>query len=348
MALLHRVMIGVCFVYTCAISAADATDLQPGERAVDKINGLSFTAPKRPVGKTAFEPAVAVRANWLALIPYAFVDPAKPDVRYDTAGQYWGESSKGITQSARFAQELGLQVMLKPHLWVRGQGWPGEFLPADETGWNLFLTSYRAYLLHCAGLAASLNLSMLSVGTELDLVAVARPDFFRKLIKDIRAIYGGTLIYAANWDQYQNIAFWDDLDRIGIDGYFPLDESDTPAVADLLQAWTKWEPQIKTVADRFDRPVIFTEFGYRSINGATGKQWELPDNAAAKDIPPNYAAQVVGYEAFFQFWWQRPYVKGGFLWKWHAPGRETIRKNNFTPQDKPAEAVVQRWFTAGG
>ena len=93
-ALLHRVMIGVCFVYTCANSAADATDLQPGERAVDKINGLSFTAPKRPVGKTAFEPAVAVGANWLALIPYAFVDPTKPDVRYDTCLLYTSPSPR--------------------------------------------------------------------------------------------------------------------------------------------------------------------------------------------------------------------------------------------------------------
>ena len=44
------------------------------------------------------------------------------------------------------AQELGLKTMLKPHVWVIEQGWPGEFdLESNEIVLLSFLTSYFKY-----------------------------------------------------------------------------------------------------------------------------------------------------------------------------------------------------------
>jgi len=45
---------------------------------------------------------------------------------------------------------------------------------------------------------------------------------WKKLIQNIRKIYSGQLTYAANFDNYQNIAFWEDLDVMGINAYFKL------------------------------------------------------------------------------------------------------------------------------
>jgi hypothetical protein len=36
-------------------------------------------------------------------------------------------------------------------------------------------------------------------------------------------------------------------------------------------------------------------------------------------------------------------MKGSIIWKWHPPA-EVERRTGFTPQGKPAEAVLRRWF----
>lgn len=56
------------------------------------------------------------------------------------------------------------------------------------------------------------------------------------------------------------------------------------------------------------------------------------------------------YEAFFRAWWDEPWLAGAFLWKWflEARGRgwggERAWDTGFTPQGKPAEAVIRRWY----
>ena len=45
-----------------------------------------------------------------------------------------------------------------------------------------------------------------------------------ELIANIRQSYSGQLTYAANFDNYQEVYFWDQLDLIGINAYFPLRE----------------------------------------------------------------------------------------------------------------------------
>ena len=311
----------------------------------EKVEGLSFTAPRRPIPARALASAAAVGANWLAVIPYGFVRPEDPIVRFDTDRQFWGESSEGVATTIAHARAQGLRVLLKPHLWVRGQGWPGEFLPEDEAGWDAFLSSYRDYALTFARLADSLRVPMFSLGTEVDLVALERPSYWRDLASEIRTFYDGRLTYAANWDKYERIEFWDALDLIGVDAYFPLVSDDSPTVDALVAAWEPWERRLAAVARRSERPILFTEFGYRSIDGAAGEHWELPDNRDAIGIPPNFDVQSSAYEAFFRAWWDRPWLAGGFLWKWHAGAPDRVpRTTDFSPQGKPAETVLADWY----
>jgi hypothetical protein len=47
----------------------------------------------------------------------------------------------------------------------------------------------------------------------------------------------GKLTYAANWDDFDKVPFWNELDYIGIDAYFPLSNATTPSVLELNDAW---------------------------------------------------------------------------------------------------------------
>ncbi|WP_420637205.1 glycoside hydrolase family 113 [Candidatus Palauibacter sp.] len=314
-------------------------------RPEDRIRGVSFSAPRREMASDALQPAVAAGADWVAVIPYAFVDPADPRVAFDRERQFWGETAGGVAKTIEYARGSGLSVLLKPHLWVRGQGWPGEFEPRTAEQWETFLSDYREYILRFAEVADSMGVEMMSVGTEVDLVALARPDYWRALIADVRAIYGGRLTYAANWDKYAKIEFWDALDLVGVDAYFPLADDPTPAVEMLVEAWQPWSDELREVARTTGKPILFAEFGYRSVDGAAGRQWELPEGRRARGLHSNGAAQAAAYEAMFRVWWNRPWFAGGFAWKWYAgmPSAEWIA-TDYSPQGKAAETVMASWY----
>lgn len=311
----------------------------------ERIRGLALSASRDEVTEEALRPLASVGANWVAVIPYAFLSPDDPNVVFDRERQFWGERTEGVAATIEHARANGLKVLLKPHLWVRGQGWPGEFVPGSEAHWTTFLEGYADYVLRFARIADSLDVDMLSIGTEVDRVAIERPDFWRDLISRVREVYGGPLTYAANWDRYQDVAFWDALDLIGVDAYFPLVADATPQVDDLVAAWEPWATRLAKVSARTGKPVLFAEFGYRSMDGAAGEQWELPDGRAARGIPPNAVAQAAAYEALFRVWWDRPWFAGGFAWKWY-PGDPSPEwaATDYTPQGKLAESVIATWY----
>ena len=322
-------------------AAVPGVSIRPGER----IRGVSFSAPRREMPPDALQPAASAAADWVAVIPYAFVDPADPRVAFDRERQFWGETVPGVAKTIEYARASGLSILLKPHLWVRGQGWPGEFEPRTDEQWETFLSGYRDYILRFAEVADSMDVEMMSVGTEVDLVALARPDYWRALIAEVRAIYGGRLTYAANWDKYQLIEFWDALDLVGVDAYFPLTDDPTPTVEALVEAWRPWSDELRDVARATGKPILFAEYGYRSVDGAAGRQWELPEGRRARGLPSNGAAQAAAYEALFRVWWDRSWFAGGFAWKWYAgsPAGDWIA-TDYSPQGKAAETVMASWY----
>lgn len=105
---------------------------------------------------------------------------------------------------------------------------------------------------------------------------------WRELIADVREVYRGRLTYAANFDQYQAVGFWDDLDVVGINAYFPLRPTFVPgedprAVEPVLEA--SWRRILGELRDwrrerrLGNRPVVFTELGYTPRAGSTVNPW---------------------------------------------------------------------------
>ncbi len=311
-----------------------------------KINGVSFVAPRGAIEVDKLIPIKNINANWVAIIPYAFSEAGEPEVRFNYSRQWWGERIEGAAETIKMSKELGLKVMLKPHVWVRGQGWPGDFDLQNEEDWKKWENDYEQYILTYAHLADSMGIELFCIGTEYRKAVVKRPQFWIQLIEKVRKQFKGSITYAANWDNFENIVFWDKLDFIGIDAYFPLSEERTPQVNTLKVSLQKNADQLKTYYQRFKKPILFTEFGYQSVDYATDGHWKYSQDT----LQVNLTAQQNAYEALFQSYWQENWFAGGFLWKWHAEHEEVGGEacKRFTPQNKPSEKVISRWFHTTG
>ena len=302
------------------------------------INGVSLVSPRGPVGDTAYVSLQQINANFVAMIPYAFCPKDRPAVIFDHPRQWWGERINGMAQMVADARSLGFSVMVKPHLWVKGDGWPGD-LQFDEEGWKLWEKDYRDYILKCAMAADSLEVEMFCIGTEVRHSASGRSAFWRGLIVDVKKIYSGKLTYAANWDNYNKINFWSDLDYIGVDAYWPLDSSFRPTEEDLLEAWVPIRNELRSFSSDFGRKIIFTEYGYQSIEGTAARAWER------KERRLNLEAQALAYRTIYNVFWKEPWFAGGFLWKWYLNDRRGgVDDRSYTPQGKPAATIIRRQY----
>ncbi len=102
------------------------------------------------------------------------------------------------------------------------------------------------------------------------------------LVDRVREVYSGSLTYAANFDQYRSVGFWDRLDMIGINAYFPLRRRAVPdAVAsDRVELFrSRWSTILHEI-DAFRRrrgvselPVLFSELGYVDRANCTIQPW---------------------------------------------------------------------------
>ena len=316
-----------------------------------KIQSVTLDARRAPA------PSVLVGLRQMGVTHITFIQFAfqpgydVPEVRMHPDANWFSESDQGIRSLARQADSLGLKIILKPHIWVGRYNNDGQ-TRADigfdtEQAWAQWEAQYHSFLMHYAHLAGEIDAAMLVVGTELANAARTRPAFWRRLIADVRAVYGGALTYAANWwEEYEDIAFWDALDYIGVQGYFELSKEDDPTLAMLREGWQPYKKTMQRLSEQTDRPVLFTEIGYRNVPDAAAQPWRWPSRDEINTVQPDDSLQVRLYQAFFESLWHEPWFAGAVLWKWHpeAQGRRR-RYLDFSPQNKPAEQVIARWFS---
>ena len=288
-----------------------------------------------------------VGANWISVIPFGYSYKGKTFVRYNLSKyQWWGEKPEGVRKTIQLAKESGIGILLKPQVYVPGS-WPGGIQFDNEKDWEKWEKEYSEYILTFAKIAQEEKVDIFCIGTEFKQALQERPAFWISLIKEIRSIYSGPLTYAANWDEFFTIpvSFWKKLDFAGLDAYFPLSEEGTPAVKDLKEAWIPIKHRIAEVAKKIKIPVIFTEYGYLSVDGCAGNSWELEQVIDKLSI--NQQAQANAIEALMQTFWKEDWWAGGFIWKWFPKmqGHEGYPDKDYTPQGKLSLTILKLWFS---
>jgi len=310
-------------------------------RVEKKINGLSFVASPRKVSDSVIAPIIDINANWVTLMPFGFMrNLDHPTIQYNSDRQWWGESKEGIKQTAVLFKKHGLNVMLKPHLWIGRGNFTGHIKMGNEENWRLLENQYETFILDFASHAQEKGFDMFCIGTELNTFVSKRPDFWINLIAKIRKVYKGKITYAENWDSYANVPFWNKLDYIGVDAYFPLSDSQNINEKLLQKGWNKHKKGLKDLSVKEEKQILFTEYGYRSIDYTAKEPWSTEENLV------NSENQKIALKSLYDNFWMEPWFAGGFLWKWYDrinPARGNI-STDYTPQNKPAEDLIRHTY----
>jgi len=310
--------------------------------------GIAFTAwfPRiyaQPDTRWVIEEQIRdIGATWIEI---AFDCYHEPEVSVEIDCQHedipTDEEIKHVIQVAR---ENGIRTLLKPQ--TGGSVDPSPYMDfggADQSEyWDEWFESYTKYISHYAKLAEEMEVDMFCVGTELH-GTTQFTDKWREVIAEVSKLYSGPLTYAATWEEIEQdtVQFWNDLDYIGIDVYIPISQVQHPTVEELVQGWQEPLARIERLVETWDKPVIFTEIGLPSTEGAITTIPEEWDETKPVDLQ----TQANFYESVFQVFTGKSWWHGVFWWDWwpmHLQGGPF--DNGWTARGKPAEDVLRHYF----
>ncbi len=193
--------------------------------------------------------------------------------------EYWGNAEKVATEQGRIlarAGELGGRLP-----WQRGsEGYASlaDYFD-DQAG------AHRAW---------ARRLAFLDSPDPVAAINARRRRLERgwsEVIARARAAYSGRLTYAANFDQYGEVGFWQELDLLAINAYFPLRDrllegaSEAELEETLRRGWRRVLAEIddlRAAAGVPDHRVLFSELGYTARANSTLEPWAATGVSVAR------------------------------------------------------------------
>ncbi len=274
-----------------------------------------------------------VGANFVAIHPYAWVSRKSGRVSLMPKGRL-----DHVENPVRFAHACDLKIMMKPHLAYWGQfSWRGEVgFPEGDPRWEVFERSYREAILTLASASEKAGADLFVVGTELRQTE-PRETYWRSLISDIRKVFKGSLTYAANWDDYERVPFWDALDFIGIQAYFPLSKAKEPEDEELHAGYKRYLRAIEAFSRRKAKPVLFTEIGYSNGPFAASEPWR--SNRAYGESDLQARCLRVALEEIET----SKEVVGAFIWKWFPTMRPPAPRDFVAQTEEMKKVISSVW-----
>jgi hypothetical protein len=273
-------------------------------------------------------------ASWVTLVPTWYQTDAEDSSIYpERPGRT--ATDEALLAAITQARSLGMRVTLKPHVDIVDGGSRISITPIDEGEW---FASYTDMILHYAAMAEEEGVEQFVVGTELGGTS-GNQSAWREVIAGVRDVYSRPITYAANHDEYEEIAFWDALDFIGVDAYFPLSEVPTTVISDLTRAWEPIVADMAEIAELHGRRVVFTEVGYPSQEGATVQ----PYNPSYSEVVSE-GEQAAAVEALITAVSGEPWFGGFHWWMWFAESSDSAAALSYMPEGKPAGDILEVYW----
>ncbi|CAN8070048.1 unnamed protein product [Agarophyton chilense] len=246
----------------------------------------------------------------------------------------------------RKVKSMGFKVFLKPVVEIEGDTWRG-FL-AGSPLW--FEKVYRPFINHMARIAQQERVEVFSIGSEYRNSEVQVHEW-NKVIDDVKKLYFGRITYIANHDSYKRFQLWHRLHFISISAYFQLlpgVRGSSPNLEETKKIWRqkadeiwKWRAQRGLTAQK----VVMAEVGVQSKGDGVVYRvpWDWKVNA-----PVNFDDQAKMYEGICNAFSDGRWVGGILFWNWELqPNAGTYypTAEDYTPQNKPAQQVMRRYFS---
>ncbi|MEW5853765.1 MAG: hypothetical protein AB2A00_33630 [Myxococcota bacterium] len=279
-------------------------------------------------------------ANWVSVMPFFYLPASdSPEVR---RGRDPTLRDEDWLQEVAHAHAAGLRVMLKPHLWIHGS-WPGAVKMRSEADWARFFRAYRDLVVPLAEQAQRAGVDLFCVGVELKEATLAQPARWRALVEEVRRVYRGPVTYASNWDEVHAVSFWDALDAVGVDAYFPAADGPGADVTRMKERLLSALRPVDALATRAGRPLLLTEVGYPALHGGAARPWELPDGARA-DVDE----AVRAWQALLEVAPGLGSLRGMFAWKWYTSSFNPFDRDAYSLEGTPAMHLLSQHYRRWG
>lgn len=318
------------FTVSIASTSAATPEFFKGVTVSCQTWGIEWQTPE--MEKTLDE-LNSLGVNSIAIHPYARIEE-DGHVRYR---QSLGTSH--ITTPIGWAHSRGMSTMLIPHIayWGTKFSWRGEIDFATPAEWDHFFEDYETWIVEMARLAETTHAELFCVGLEFSN-AEKYEERWRKIIAAVRRVYRGKVTYGANWNEYENVKFWDALDYIGVLAYFPLTKTPDPSRADIAAAWDKRCAELANFSTKHGKQFVFTEIGYNESARAAAEPWAFKTGGIN-------AAQIQArcIDVALSLPQKYPFLAGMFWWKWFAelPHHEEENYRLQTPEIKAL--IAKHW-----
>lgn len=305
------------------------------------LRGMTISCPRggqiwgTPLMTSSLRELRRLGVGWVAIHPYG-------RVRRDGTVAFRPAAGAAFLESAvARVREEGMRLFWKPHLGYWGSfEWRGAIgFGDDEDAWTRFFEGYERFIVDQARFAQEHGVDLFAVGVEYERT-VAHEAAWRRVIAAVRRVYHGRLTYAANWDGVARVPFWDALDLIGVQAYFPLAAAGSePSRKALLAAWDAPLAELRRLsASQGGKPVLVTEIGYNRSPDAAHAPW----SERTEDTPAVRRLRERLIEVALERLEREPEVAGLFWWKW-IPGSAPWDRD-FSMKDPEAQEALARYW----
>lgn len=245
-------------------------------------------------------------------------------------------------QLFKIARDHRMKIIFMPKILLsepRGSEWRGVIDPGHE--WDKWFSQYGEFILHYARLAEQCGVDVFIIGSEL-VSTEKHTKRWKELIAKVRRVFStGRLTYSANWDHYEEVRFWDDLDMAAMTTYFKTASKPNPKLSELRASWKKHRKSILRWQQKVGKPILFTEVGWCSQEGCSVEPWNYyrQQDCAAEGLEE----QRRNYAAFITTWNDCDVIAGVVWWEW-TPAEGGYGDCGYSPKNKPAQLELRRWF----
>jgi hypothetical protein len=258
-------------------------------------------------------------------------------------------TDKEITGTILSLKNKGIKVCLKPMINSRDGIWrahinfPDSDMMGSDFYWDAWFKSYTAFMTHYAEIAADTGAEMLCVGCEMSSTE-RKEAYWRELIKNIRAVYGGKLVYNTNHGDELKVKWFDAVDFIGTSAYYPVAKKPGAKKDKMVLEWQKISERLEKISKAFNKKLLFMEIGCRSALGCAVMPWDF----AHKEFPVSEDEQAFFYDSCMEVFSKKEWFKGVFWWDWstfiYSSKEEAAEDTGFNIYLKKAEKIVRKWY----